>query len=101
MLEETILSFFTEATALAALAVVGIQQVLKLKVVPLDWANKYPVPVNIVLSVLAAFVVTWQSSVQPADWTGWVTLVALISVVAAITYNMTLRNWSELRSMEG
>lgn len=95
------MEFFTNATALAALAVVGVQQVLKLKIVPLAIANKYPVPTNIVLSILAALVVTWQTAIQPTTWNEWVVLVATISVVAALTYNMTLRNWTELREMEG
>lgn len=96
------MEFFTHATALAALAVVVLQQILKFKFVPVNFANKYPVPTNILLSIGAALYVVWQSDVPtPHVWTSWVQLVATISVVAAITYNMLLRNWTELRATEG
>ena len=95
------MEFLTHATALASLAVVAVQQILKLKIVPNQFANKYPVPTLIILSVIAAIVVHLQANVVVHGWTAWLTLVASIGVVAAITYNMTLRNWSQLRSMEG
>lgn len=99
------MEFLTHATALAALAVVAVQQILKLKVVPVSFANKYPVLTNIALSVLAAAYVVWQNGViRPFVWTQWtqcVLLVATISVVAALTYNMTLRNSPTIKSMEG
>lgn len=95
-------AFFTQATALAALAVVVVQQILKLKFIPIGFANRYPVPTNIILSIVAAAVAVWQADVpHPLIWTDWVALVGLISVVAAITYNNLLRNWQELREMEG
>lgn len=83
---------FAEITALAALAVVAVQQILKLNVVPVFFANKYPVMTNFVLSVLASVIVTWQTAVSLVTWVHWVTYVATVSVLAAITYNMTLRN---------
>lgn len=93
---------FTHITALSALAVVAVQQILKLKAIPIGFANRYPVPTNILLSVVAAVVVTWRDLVkQPQSWTDWVLLVATVSVVAAVVYNSTLRNWSQLRAMEG
>lgn len=96
------LAFFTQATALAAIAVVVVQQILKLKFIPVSFANKYPVPTNIVLSVVAAVVAVWQANiVQPIVWTDWVALVVTIAVVAAIVYNNLLRNWTELRATEG
>lgn len=80
---------------------VGVQEVLKLKVVPLAFANRYPVPTNILLSIGAALVVVWQTAIQPVVWTDWILLVGTIVVVAALTYNMTLRNWSQLKEIEG
>lgn len=95
------MELFTEVTALAALAVVAVQQILKLNIVPLAFANRYPVLTNILLSIVAAVVVTWQTAVSLIGWVEWVVYVATISVVAAVTYNSTLRNWSQLRSTEG
>lgn len=95
------MELFTEVTALAALAVVAVQQILKLNVVPLSFANRYPVLTNILLSAIAAVVVTWQTAVALVSVTEWVIYIATISVVAAITYNNTLRNWAQLRAMEG
>lgn len=93
---------FTYITALAALAVVAVQQILKLKIIPTGIANKYPVPTLIVLSIVAAIIVVWQGNMaHPTAWTQWVALVATIGVVAAIVYNSTLKNWPELRSIEG
>lgn len=84
---------FAEITALAALSVVAVQQLLKLNVVPLYFANKYPVLTNVVLSVIAALVVTWQTTVvNLTDVWDYVVYIGTISVLAAITYNMTLRN---------
>lgn len=96
------MEFFNHAVVLAGLAVLAVQEILKLKIIPLTVANKYPVPVLILLSIGAAVVSVWQNNVvNPHVWTGWVQLVATIAVVAALTYNMTIKNWSELRSMEG
>ena len=93
------MEFFTEVTALAALAVVTVQQILKLNVVPVYFANKYPVYTNIALSIIAAVVVQWQNMVNLANWVDWVVYVATIAVVAAVTYNMTLRNSPEIQSI--
>lgn len=83
---------FAEITALAALAVVAVQQILKLNIIPVFFANKYPVSTNILLSIVASVVVTWQTAVSLVGWVQWVTYVATVSVLSAITYNMTIRN---------
>lgn len=85
-------SYFLQVTALAALAVVAVQQILKLNVIPVYFANKYPVFTNVLLSLLASVVVSWQTAINLVTWTQWVSYVATVSVVAAVTYNMTLRN---------
>jgi hypothetical protein len=95
------MDFFTAVTLYAAGAVLVVQQILKLKIVPLAFANKYPVPTNIVLSIIAAVVATWQTDVQPHTWNQWVAFVGLIAVVAAVAYNQLIGKWAELRSMEG
>jgi hypothetical protein len=85
---------------LASLAVVIVQQILKLKIIPATFANRYPVPTNIILSVVAALIVVWQSGKMPTTFWEWVILCATISVVAAITYNQLIERWSDLRAME-
>lgn len=86
------MEYFSEVTALAALAVVAVQQILKLNVIPVYFANKYPILTNVILSAVAAVVVTWQTAVNLVTWAQWVVYVATVSVLAAITYNMTLKN---------
>lgn len=93
------MEFFSEVTALAALAVVAVQQILKLNVVPVYFANKYPVLTNVVLSTIAAVVVTWQTALSLVGWVDWVVYVATVSVLSAITYNMTLRNSSGVKAV--
>lgn len=92
---------FAAITGLAALAVVAVQQILKLKFIPVAFANKYPVPTNILLSIVAALIAVSSGEVAtPNTWTQWVTLTATIAVVAAIVYNQLIKNWDELRAME-
>lgn len=86
------MEYFTQITALAALAVVAVQQILKLNVIPLYFANKYPVFTNIVLSVIASVIVSWQTAINLVGWVAWVSYIVLVSVVAAVTYNMTIKN---------
>ena len=86
------MEYFTQITALAALSVVAVQQILKLNVIPVYFANKYPVITNILLSVVASVVVTWKTAVALTTWVEWVVYVATVSVLAAVTYNMTLKN---------
>lgn len=94
-------NLFAHAIALSALAVVAIQQILKLNLIPGKFANRYPVPTLIILSVLAAIGVDIKGLVKPVAWTDWVVLAATIGVTAAITYRATIKNWSQLRTMEG
>jgi len=92
----------THVAGLAALAVVAAQQILKLNAVPLSFANDHPVPTNIVLSLLAAFVAVWQDAVaQPTTIAGWIAFVATISVVAAIVYNQLIGKSHEIKALEG
>jgi hypothetical protein len=86
------MDYFAEITALAALSVVAVQQILKLNVIPVYFANKYPVFTNVVLSIIASVIVNMQTAVELTTWTAWVAYVATISVVAAVTYNMTIKN---------
>lgn len=84
---------YAEITALAALAVVAVQQILKLNVIPVYLANKYPVFTNILLSVIASVLVSWQTAaVNLVNVTDYIVYAGTVSVLAAITYNMTLRN---------
>lgn len=92
---------FAHAVVISAAAVIAVQQIMKFKIVPVKVANEYPVPTLIVLSILAAIGVDLNNMVQPHAWTDWVVLVMTIGVAAALTYNHTLKNWAQLRAMEG
>lgn len=96
------LAWFASVSATAAIGVVVVQQILKSKIVPIGFANKYPVPTLLVLSVVAAIVAVFSVPVVlPTVWYGWVLLVATIATVAAVVYNNVLRGWDELRDTEG
>lgn len=96
------MEFFNHVTIVAGLAVMGVHQLLKLKFIPVTFANKYPVPTAIVLSIVASIIAVWQNLVaHPVAWTDWLVLTVTVLLVAAITYNMTIRNWTELKEMEG
>jgi uncharacterized membrane protein len=78
------MELFTQATALAAAAVLVLTELLKL--VPIRFTSKYPAWVNAIASVIAAFIVvaptfTFVSVVQTLG------TALLIAVVAAISYN--------------
>lgn len=92
---------FARIAGLAALAVVAVQQILKLKVIPTAFANRFPVLTNILLSIVSAIFVVWKDLVQADAWTDWIIIVATISVVAAIVYNQLIGKWAQLREMEG
>lgn len=92
---------FLTASALAAAGVVLIvQEILKLKVVPLAFANKYPVPTNIILSIVVTLFlvpITWSF-----DNIGNLLIqIGTVAVVAAIAYNQLLEKWDALKSLEG
>lgn len=86
------MEYFAEITALAALAVVAVQTILKLNVIPLYFANKYPLVTNVLLSIIASVVVTWQTTVDLVSIWQWVAYTGTIVVLSAMTYNMTIRN---------
>lgn len=93
--------FINNVTILSALAVLALHQILKLKFIPIGFANKYPVPTLILLSIGAAAVAVLTTPVTATSWTDWLLLVVTIAVVAAVVYNSTIRNWAELRASEG
>lgn len=96
------LTFFVEVAGLAAIGVVVVQQVLKLKIIPLAFANRYPVLTNILLSIVASVVAVTQAGlVKATSWVDWLMLVVTVSVTAAIIYNQLLKNWTQLRATEG
>lgn len=82
---------FLSASALsAASAVVLVQQILKLKIVPGTFANKYPVLTNIVLSVIASL------TIIPIDWSftnipDLLVQVGTVAVVASIAYQVLVK----------
>lgn len=96
------MEFFNHVTVLVGLAVMVLQEILTLKAVPIAFANRYPVPTLIGLSTIASVAAVWLNKVPtPQAWTDWVLLVVTVGVTAAVVYNHTIRNWAQLRSMEG
>lgn len=94
------MEFLSEASLAAAGVVLLVQQILKLNIVPLAFANRYPVPTNIILSVIATIFLV------PINWSldniGDLALqIGTVAVVAAIAYNQLLGKWEQLRSAEG
>lgn len=83
------MEFLAEAATLGATTVFIVLEIFKLKVVPLAFANKYPVQTNIVLSVIVALLLAGLTGLQ---WT-WANLpvllqaIVLAAVGAAIAYN--------------
>lgn len=97
------MEFFNHITLLTAGAVVVIQELLSLKFIPSSFANRFPIPTLIVLSTLAALLTVFLTNQQATPHTvgDWILLVSTIGVVAAVTYNHTIRQWTDLRAMEG
>jgi len=94
------MEFLTQASLAAAGVVLLVQQILKLNIVPLAFANRYPVPTNILLSIVATVFIV------PINWSldniGDLALqIGTVAVVAAIAYNQLLGKWEQLRSAEG
>ena len=97
------MDFMNEAILYSAGAVLVLQQILKLRVVPVALANKYPVITNIVLSAVAAIITVWQTGIDAGNMNAadWLVMVGTISVAAAIAYNNTFRNSDLIKSFEG
>lgn len=94
------MEFLSGAALTAATVVVLVHQVMKLQIVPIAFANRYPVPTNLILSLIATiFIVNpdWSFNNSPNILIQWGT----VAVVAAIAYNQLLRNWDQLKASEG
>lgn len=96
------LQFFVTLTVLSGFAVTIAQEILKLKIVPVPFANRYPVPTCLVLSVVASFVALWtQNALHVASWLEIAGTVGVTALVAAMTYNNLFSNWKQLKDIEG
>lgn len=94
------MDFLSTSALTAAAVVLVVQEILKLRVVPLAFANKYPVPTNILLSVIVTFFMV------PVQWglenIGTLLVqIGTVAVIAAIAYNQLLAKSPEIKSMEG
>lgn len=93
------MDFLSAAAISAAAVVLVVQQALKLKVVPLAFANRYPVATNLILSVVVTLFMI------PINWSfenlgNLLVQIGTVSVVAAIAYNMVVSN-SAVKDLEG
>lgn len=94
------MDFLSTAAVVAAGVVLLVHQILKLNIVPIAFANKYPVPTNIILSVVATLFIVpihWSVANVPA----LLVQIGTVAVVAAIAYNQLLANWPQLKAAEG
>lgn len=93
------MEFLTAAALTASGVVVLVQEILKLRIVPLAFANRFPVLTNIILSVVATlFMVPVDANF---DNLGELLVQAgTIAVVAAISYNMLVKP-SGVKELEG
>lgn len=93
------MEFLTAATLSASAVVVIVHEILKLKVVPLAFANRYPVATNVILSVVTTLFlvpITWS-----LDNLGHLLVqIGTVAVVAAIAYNMLVAP-SAVKELEG
>lgn len=79
-----------------------VQEILKLRIIPLVFANRYPVPTNIVLSVIASVIALYtQGLLEVSSWLTIGTTVMATAVIASMTYNNLLDNWKQLKTLEG
>jgi uncharacterized membrane protein len=94
------MEFLSGAALVAAGVVLLVEQILKLRIIPLAFANKYPVFTNIVLSIVATVFlvpVTWSF-----DNIGHLAVqIGTVAVTAAIAYNQLIGKSPELKSLEG
>lgn len=94
------MDFINHITLLAAGATTLAVQIMKLKLFPPSFANRYPVPTNLAVSLIATGVIyytNWLPLHTVGDWLG---TFGVIAVVAAMTYNHVLGQWGELKSSE-
>lgn len=94
------MEFLSGAALVAAGVVLLVQEILKLKIIPLAFANKYPVFTNILLSVVATIFLV------PVDWSldniGHLAVqIGTVAVTAAIAYNQLIGKSPEIKAMEG
>lgn len=92
------MEFLSAAALSAASVVVLVQEVLKLQVIPGGFANRWPVPTNIVLSIITTLFIV------PIDWSidnlpKLFVQIGTVAVVAAIAYNQLIAKW--LKPVEG
>jgi len=94
------MEFLSTSALTAAGVVLLVQQILKLNIVPIAFANRYPVPTNLILSLIATVVIVNPSNIVnhvPAFLVQWF----VVGVVAAIGFNQLLGKWTQLRAAEG
>lgn len=93
------MEFLTASALSAAAVVVVVQEVLKLKVVPVAFANRYPVATNVILSVITTLFlvpITWS-----LDNIGHLLVqIGTVAVVASIAYHALVKP-SAVRELEG
>lgn len=93
------MEFLSAAAISAAAVVLVVTEVLKLRIVPLAFANRYPVITNVILSVFVTFfLVPVEFSL---DNIGHLLVqIGTVAVIAAIAYNQLVSR-SAIKELEG
>ncbi len=99
------MDLLTQTALIAAAAVAVVQQILKLNIVPVAFANRYPVPTNILLSLIAT-VIVMSTAITQIGWSAEnlpliLRTFVIVAVGAAIVYNQLIANWKQLKQAEG
>lgn len=98
------MDILSQATILAGGAVLLVQQILKLNIIPIAFANRYPVPTNLVLSLIATAVGVLPAAHIVWAWANLAVILrtfGLVAVGAAIAYNQLIGKWDQLKQAEG
>lgn len=86
------MEFLSTAAITASAVVLLVQEILKLEVIPGTFANRWPVPTNLVLSIVATYFVV-QPDLALDNLPQLAVQVGTVAVVAAISYNQLVKPW--------
>lgn len=98
-----LMELLERAVLAAGPIVLVVEELLKLRVVPLDWVNRHPVPANLVLSAAVTALMAPLTGIayELANWQEIASLWLLTALTAAVAYNQLLSKWDQLKRLEG
>lgn len=102
-MELNLMELLERAVLAAGPIVMVVEELLKLRVVPLKLVNRHPVPTNLVLSAIVTLLMAPLTGID-YQWSHWQeigSLWLLTALSAAIAYNQLLDKWDQLKRLEG